>query len=360
MTKDELTGLNVASWPGKGDTHNPFINIFLNGLEANGCRVESLDTVEAVAEIMKGDGPDILLLHWAERVFGEGRSRRQILMKMWRLLRAVENAPSGTRVVWVVHNLAPHDARRFQRLVWPVYIRSLARKVDAFLTLAPDTVAQVRAGLPQLAAKPGHGAWHPAYPDSELSPEERRVTREEMGFAPEDRVLGYCGQIRPYKGVEDLLDTFVQTTAPDLRLLLSGRPQYGAPGTKAFLAMLEEKAARDHRVVLRFDDLTAAEYRSVLGACDVIVAPFRRYLHSGSIIHALSAKRPILTPATPFANSLETLLGTEWVRQYKLGLTPELLTAQKGASGPSDLSALAPNAVGQDIVSFLGRLQSAE
>lgn len=358
MTTDELIGLNVASWPGKGDTHNPFINIFLDGLEANGCRVKNLETVEALAEATKG-GTDILLLHWAERVFGESRSRWQILIKMWRLLSAVGNAHSSTRVVWVVHNLAPHDARRFQKLVWPIYIRALARKVDAFLTLAPGTVAQVRAGLPQLAAKPGHGAWHPAYPDAELSPDERRAARMKLGFTPKNRVLGYCGQIRPYKGVEDLLDTFIQTTAPHLRLLLCGRPQYGRPETEAFLLMLKEKAKRDHRVVVWFDDLTPAEYRAALGACDVIVAPFRSYLHSGSIIHALSAKRPVLTPATPFANSLEVLLGTEWVRQYEFELSPDILTDQKKASGTIDLSSLSSSVVGEDVLLFLRRLSNS-
>ena len=48
-----------------------------------------------------------------------------------------------------------------------------------------------------------------------------------------------------------------------------------------------------------------------------MVAPFRRYLHSGSIVHALSAGRPVLTPATPFATSLAAELGRpDWLQTY--------------------------------------------
>ncbi|MEH6832239.1 MAG: glycosyltransferase [Sulfitobacter sp.] len=357
MMKDERRDLKIASWPGRADAHNAFINIFLDGLEANGCQIESLETVEAVALAMKGN-PDVVFLHWAERVFGESRSRWQVLRKIWHLLKAVQNAPSGTRVVWVVHNLEPHDARRFQKLVWSFFIKSLARKIDAFLTLAPGTVAEVRAALPELAGKPGHGTWHPAYPNAALSPTERTVARTKMGFTPQNRVLGYCGQIRPYKGVADLLDAFTATNDPELRLLLCGRPQHNAPGTKAFLTELKEKARNDPRVKLWFDDLTNSEFREVLGTCDVIVAPFRSYLHSGSIVHALSANRPVLTPATSFAGSFETLLGTQWVRQYQSGLSPELLMNQKEVNDTIDLSRLSPNAVGNDFLAFLERLQS--
>ncbi|MEB8388426.1 glycosyltransferase [Rhodobacteraceae bacterium KMM 6894] len=351
--------LKIASWPGRSDSHNSFITVFLDGLEANGCQIENLETVEDVGDAMTGH-PDIVFLHWAERVFGESRSRRQVLVKVWRLLRAVDKAPPATRVVWVVHNLAPHDARRFQRLIWPFFIRSLSRKIDAFLTLAPGTVAQVKAAFPGLATKPGHGAWHPAYPNAELSQSARIAARAKMSFAPEHRVLGYCGQIRPYKGVTELLDAFTDTTDPDLRLLLCGRPQYHAPGTKAFLSVLKDKAQDDSRVRLWFDDLTHAQYREALGVCDVIVAPFRSYLHSGSIVHALSANRPVLTPATPFADSFKSLLGAQWVRQYQDGLSPQLLMQQQGVSETVNLTHLSPNAVGKDILTFLNRNQDAQ
>lgn len=340
--------LRVASWPGYGATHNAFMRIFLDGLAGAGCTIDSLESVEAVAAAMRNDPPDILLLHWAERVFGESRSRLQVLAKMRRLLAAVSGRRPGTRVVWLVHNLAPHDARRFQRLVWPPYVARLSRAADAFLTLSPGTVATVRAALPGLAGKPGLGLWHPAYPDAALSASDRAAARAARGWDDGHRVIGYCGQIRPYKGVEDLIRAFRATTAPDLRLLLAGRP-----GSGGFGDWLGQMAAGDPRIALDLRDLPAEAFRTALGTCDVVAAPFRRYLHSGSIVHALSAHRPVLTPATPFAQSLAGQLGPDWVRCREAALTPALLEAQRRATGLPDLSAFAPDRVGAAAAGFL-------
>jgi glycosyltransferase involved in cell wall biosynthesis len=338
--------LRVASWPGYGATHNPFIHVFLKGLEDAGCEVVSLETVEACA----GQAPDILLLHWAERVFGESRNRWQALVKIRNLLTSLAARPAQTRVVWLVHNIAPHDARRLQRLVWPYYTRALARQVDGFMTLSPGTVDQVRTALPVLAARPAVGLWHPDYPGAVLPYDERTSARAALGWTDAQHVLGYCGQIRPYKGVEELLVTFRKTTGSDLRLLLAGRPV-----TAGFADWLRSVAADDPRIVLRLADLPPAAFRAALGSCNTVVAPFRDYLHSGSIVHALSAARPVLTPATPFARSLQGRLGADWVRTHDGPLTPALLESQVGFSaglGRPNLSDMAAKKVGREAARF--------
>jgi hypothetical protein len=88
-----------------------------------------------------------------------------------------------------------------------------------------------------------------------------------------------------------------------------------------------------------------------------VVAPFRRYLHSGSIVHALSAGRPVLTPATPFASSLAGELGRpDWLQTYEGGLTPATLAAASAPGTPLDLSPLAPEAAARRIRHFLEAL----
>ena len=220
------------------------------------------------------------------------------------------------RLVWMVHNIAPHDARPFQRLVWPAYTAALARRADGFLTLAPGTVDQVRCVLPGLAAKPALGLWHPAYPNAGLAAVEQAEARRSLGFSPGELVLGYCGQISPYKGLEELVAAFGRAPTARLRLLLAGLPRRDRPRADALFGVIESAARADPRIVLRLEDLTPAAFRDSLGACDVVVAPLRHYLHSGSIVHALSAGRPVLTPATPFSKSYQGLLGADWVRLY--------------------------------------------
>ena len=340
--------LRIGSWPGYGASRNAFVRVFLDALAAAGCAITSLDTVE---DIGRHRDLDIVLLHWAERAFWESPDRRTLLRKTWQLPSVLDGRSPRTRVVWLVHNLEPHDMRPLQRLLWGPYTRRLARRVDAVLTLSPGTLPLVLAAYPALADKPATFAWHPTYPDTAIDTDTRAALRRAFGWPGTERVLGYCGQIRPYKGIDQLVEAFVETSDPDLRLLIAGKPYRAG----ALVTRLEAAAARDPRIWLDLRDLPDAALRDALGCCDVIVAPFRRYLHSGSLIHALSADRPVLTPATPFAESLRDALGPGWVRLYAGMLTSEILLA--GAlpppTGRPSMAAFTPEAVGAQVTTWL-------
>ncbi|MEM7462883.1 MAG: glycosyltransferase [Pseudomonadota bacterium] len=343
-----MSELTIASWPGYGASHNAFVSIFLDGLAENGVTVKSCDRVEDIAEVEA----DVLLLHWAEKVFWESSSRWQVLSKMARLIASIGRRRRAAKVVWLVHNTVPHDARAFPRMTWNPFISALGQRVDGFLTLSPGTIETVRSKIPVMADKPATHVWHPAYSNAILTTESRIAARTTLGWETNDRVLGYCGQIRPYKGVEDLVRVFTATSDPDLRLYIAGRPS-GSDLAKR----LEEEAASDPRVTLKLKDLPAEEFRTALGVCDVIVAPLQTYLHSGSIIHSLSAARPVLTPATPFANALNDVLDPGWMRLYDEHLTPNTLEYHSAVqAGLPDLSQFAPKAVGQAAAAFFRSL----
>jgi glycosyltransferase involved in cell wall biosynthesis len=268
---------------------------------------------------------------------------------MARLLARLAARPRRTRLVWMVHDLAPHDGKWFKRLAWPPYAARMARLADGALTLASGTRAPVLAAYPALAGKPVEHVWHPAYPGEALSPGARAAARAGLGWDGAERVYGYCGQLRPYKGVEDLLGAFRELADPAARLLVAGRPR-----DAAFAGALHGLAGGDARIRLILEDLTPERFRACLGACDIVAAPFRRYLHSGSIVHALSAQRPVLTPATPFATSLAAELGRpDWLQTYQGPLTPATLAGAEVPGTPLDLGPLAPERAARRLKGFL-------
>ena len=338
--------LRVGSWPGYGFTHNEIVRVLLEALEREGCAITSLEQIEDLGH----HGLDIILLHWAERVFWGAPNRRTLFLRMARMIWLLAQRSPDTRVVWLVHNLRPHDARPLQRLVWGSYIAALARQVDAVLTLSPGTIEAVQKAIPGLARKPASHVWHPAYPCAVFPASCRKSSRLARGWSSDERVIGYCGQVRAYKGIDVLVEAFRRTRDPALRLLVAGRPL--GPGVAD---RLEQAARSDPRIRLELGDLDTPAFREALGVSDIIAAPFRDYLHSGSLVHALSAARPVLTPSTPFSQSLRDTLGGQWVRTYDGKLDPALLEAEALAPLPidaPDLTALAPQAAGRQAARF--------
>ncbi len=342
--------LRVGSWPGRESRYNAFIVNFLDGLQAAGLEVVSLPDPAAFAEA----DVDILILHWLERLFWTAHSDLDLFHRVARFLRALRGLPEQTRIVWLVHNLAPHERRPLHQWMWRRLLPVVARRTDAVLTLSPGTVDQVRGAIPELSGCPALGCRHPAYKVSSDAPAGE--IRRSLGVPEGVRVIGYVGNLRPYKGLDGIVQVFSQLQDPDLRLLLAGDAAAG--DSEALRAM----AAGDSRIMIEARRLDTAEYDARLKASDLIVAPFRNYLHSGSMIHALCAGRPLLTPDTPFARDLAGAVGQGWVTTYDSPLTVETLRTtldQVPQGGAPDLAAFQPDCVGREVAAFLREVSAS-
>jgi len=319
--------------------------------------------VEAGAEVIDLKHPrlehpqcDILHIHWPEQVFWAGGSRLRTAARAAATLLALRRLSArGTRIVWTVHNLSPHDLPNPQKLLWNFYQPELVRIVDGFMTLSPSTLDTVRERIPNLAGKMSDYAWHPAYPDTMRSRAVRARVRQQLGIPPDADVVGFLGQVRPYKGVDELIRVFRETRDQNLFLLIAGKPsrEYGQE-----IAAL---AAGDDRIRLRLQFLDSGEFCELTAATDLIVAPYRDYLHSGTLIHAASSARPVLTPATPFSGDLADEIGGEWVINYEPPLSPDILLAGLDARGrreQPDLSGLSMQQSGKRMINFYQRLIS--
>lgn len=343
----------VGSWPGYLKTQNDFLRIFLDGLASTGCEVVSMNSVD---ELRCMPQPDVVLLHWPQRAFWEANGRWGVLRNIVVLLSSLRRMRPQTKVVWLVHDLKPHDASGMQRWLWSPFIWLLCRLLDGVLTLAPATAEVVRDALPISSRVPVNSVWHPMYPGEVLTEDERRAIRSELRLDGATRVVGYCGQLRHNKGVDLLVDTFRKLDEPDISLVIAGQLTSGA---ERLDELLSAAATDDNRIRYLPGELTPEQFRRTIGGCDLVIAPFRQYLHSGSIVHALSADRPVATPRTPFAEDLEGQLGKTWVRAYEGPLdvdTFRSLVAAPLPVGSCPLDAFEPRLVGSSTHRWLGEL----
>lgn len=327
----------VGCWPGKSFAWNSFAAIFSDSLEAAGCEVVDVADPRRLNRRL-----DVLHIHWPDQPFWGGTPTARAAVRAAGTLRALRRLRAqGTRIVWMVHNLQPHDMRGIRLALWTWLARGVARLADGFMTLSPATVPIVRDTIPGLGRKPAAHAWHPAYARLGGLP-DRAQTRAALGIGPDETLTAFLGLIRPYKGVDELIRSFRESAGAGSRLLLAGHCE--DPGQRA---ALEASVAGDPRIMLRIGRLSDEDFASYLTAADRIALPYRQYLHSGSIIHALSYARAVITPDAPFAEALAEQIGREWVLTYKDGRIPG--DAFHGPAAPEavpDLAALDPAKIG--------------
>ena len=101
----------------------------------------------------------------------------------------------------------------------------------------------------------------------------------------------FLGGVRPYKGVELLLEAFGALDDPHARLLVAGHAH-----RPAYAAAIEALADRDARVRLILRHVPDDELQFFFQASDACLLPYRTVTTSGAAILALSFGCPIVAP----------------------------------------------------------------
>jgi glycosyltransferase involved in cell wall biosynthesis len=137
----------------------------------------------------------------------------------------------------------------------------------------------------------GHASFIGVYPDGY----DRDRARSELGVAPDDIVLLALGGIRPYKGIDRLLDALdlALSREPRLRLIVAGKR-----GVFASAAEIEARCRSHPRVIANFTAIPDDELQIFFKGSDVVALPHRKVLNSGALLLAYTFARPVIAPVT--------------------------------------------------------------
>lgn len=288
---------------------NPFQDMLYASVRERGCvTVPVRDPFDLATLPAAADRQLVFHVHWTAPVLGpasdepDARSRAGAFLEGLDMVRE-----QGGRVVWTVHNAMPHEC------AYPDVERELrqgiADRADRIHVMCAATT-EVTDGYELPAAKVeviAHGSYVDVYPDVVTDV----VARRELGLPADATVVLCLGQIRPYKGIDRLLDAFVEARAavPSLHLVVAG-----APGRFAGVQELLDQITATPGVTGIFEEIPDEELQVPLRASDVVVLPHERVLNSGAALLALSYGRPIIAPDTGCLPSLVTDdIGTTFV-----------------------------------------------
>lgn len=192
------------------------------------------------------------------------------------------------RVTIVVHNVLPHEHRAIGRTLNPRLFSRAARVLvgssqerSAFLDLMG-----VRADQEVLVAP------HPVYDRFAQAAQgiDRDEERSRRGYGPGDVLFANLGLIRPYKGVDLLIDAFGKLGEKRAHLAIAGEfYTERAPYDEG----IASSPARE-RIQLDGRYLSDEEMGIRLAIADAVVLPYRHGTQSGVAMAALALGTPVI------------------------------------------------------------------
>jgi glycosyltransferase involved in cell wall biosynthesis len=153
---------------------------------------------------------------------------------------------------------------------------------------------------------------HPSYRGAYADHVSRHDARYELGLHADEFVVLALGAIRPYKGLDELLDAWQDVPRDRPRRLVIA----GAPAEDPEVDALVERAAVDPRVLIDARSIPADEIQHFMRAADVAVLPYRRALNSGALMLALTFGLPVIVPD---GGGLAEVVNTGFARTFAAG-----------------------------------------
>lgn len=228
---------------------------------------------------IKAGQPEVVIIPWWHWYFAPA----------WTILsRQIKRLPSKPKLVFICHNVAPHEQGRISKLALPIVLKLALGKGDGFIVHAQSDGRLLHTYLPKAkyVVTP-----IPTYAD--LGIEDTSEIELPMTL-PDDRpILLFCGIVRPYKGLDVLLDALaICVKERPLHLLVAG--EFWGGSEPEYRQQIKELGIEEHVTILNEylpDELLAA----CIDRSDVVVLPYKSATQSAIIQTAFGRGKPVIT-----------------------------------------------------------------
>ncbi len=274
----------VPRWP-----QNPYQAELARHLANNGVAVSTETTLKRILATARRQGrvPSIVHLH-ALPPFSWHPLRllrfAAFVFRLFQLRRA------GTRIVWTVHNACDHESAHPQ--IDRLLSRFAYRTVDAAILHSPGARRLAEQQWKSQRLRDVFIIHHGHFIDSYPAAVNRDVARARLGLPADAMIFLFLGNIRPYKGVCQLVRDFKSVATPRMRLVIAG--DVLSPDLNA---SIEREIDDSPLIDFRPGFVPDSEISDYLGACDIVVFPYTKALTSGALILAMSYGRACIAPA---------------------------------------------------------------
>ncbi|MBK8904976.1 MAG: glycosyltransferase [Anaerolineaceae bacterium] len=219
--------------------------------------------------------PDVVIIPWWHPYFAP---------VWWGLARSIRQMAPRPQLLFICHNVRPHEQGRLSRWLLPRVLKTVLGQGDGFIVHSQADRTILRAYLPQARVLVSP---LPTY--AELG---NGSTAELPVDLPTDRpLLLFCGLVRPYKGLDILLEALTLVKQP-VHLLVAG--EFWQGGLATYQTQIQRLDLTNCVTII--DEYVPDE---LLAACidraNVVVLPYRSATQSAVVQTAFGRGKPVIT-----------------------------------------------------------------
>lgn len=300
--------INVKVFPDSSE--NPYITNFYRGLDP---------AFVQVIEKVKGGGQleaDVLHIQWPE-AWTWNKKEKQHKLKF--ILKCIfKRKFTGLKIVNTVHNLEPHKKQSmFQKVIYWYILRSC----DGFIHLTEAGRELFFQRYSWASHKKNAVIFHPCY-KAQLTEITKNEARKELGLNSSHLRIVFFGRILPYKGANQLVDSYLESSHTTSSSLWIGGPS-DTESTKEIASKLSKGCQVEFSPGFVSDETLELQVK----AADWVVLPYLGGLNSGVAIYALSCGTRAIVPDSSVMKEMAGVTQSDSFKYFSEGEFPEQLNS---------------------------------
>ncbi len=238
---------------------------------------------------------DLIHLHWLHPLILDNNSIMKSFIKTFLFIIDLLLVKIKKRkIVWTVHNYKHHESSYpHLELSARFFVAKICDQVLVHSFYAKQKISEGYNISPEKIKVIYHGNYINNYPN--ISDISQQSARKKLNLPLDKRIFLFFGNVRKYKGLNDLIEAFFKIKNEKKFLLVAGRPHDFE--TQINLRDLDKKN-NNISTFLRFIPDKQVVY--FFQAADLVVLPYKNFLTSGAAVLAMSMSKPIIAPKHPF------------------------------------------------------------
>jgi len=235
----------------------------------------------------------IFHLHWLTPIINSAINEWDALRKSHIFIAKLKCFINvGGVIVWTIHNTLSHESKWINV---EIFLCTELTKLVKIIHLHSKKDIETIERKYKLPKEKIRIIPHPNFIDAYPNTKNQKECRKRLSIPENSFVFGFIGQIRPYKGVENLINSFriLYKKNKNIHLLIAGKVSH--PYQSNHFSDITKDLLNCITIVENYipDD----ELQLYYNASDVIVFPYKEVLTSGSLMNALSFSKAVLAPS---------------------------------------------------------------
>lgn len=247
--------------------------------------------------LFKYKKPEIIHIHWQHDYLVSKKALFSFLKSFLFILEMVILRFLGVKIVWTVHNIVNHEKKDFKiELFFSSFLSKISNKIIVHNPQSQKEIIEAyKIRKIEKCSVIAQGNFIDNY-ENIITNKEARI---ELNINEDNFLFLFFGLIRPYKGLNKLIESFQSKNFQEAKLLIVGRAI-----DKKYEAEIRSLCDTIDNIEFQSGFVPENKIQVYMNAADIVVIPYIEILNSAALLLAMSFKKPIIAPKTGFFTSV--------------------------------------------------------